>query len=520
MYIIKLAIQNNSIARSTQCTIFGTRLFVYCLQIGEKIMELKNIITLSKNDLLELGNDIIKISEENIVLWASAHKDDYKEVMDLYKKSRIRENIIQKYDSLFNIGNTISHRKLSTELNIDAVSTCAIINRLVDYEYIVEKGSIRTVANHNKDILIDTVSNIIWENSPLNIDCFIKSIRDNTIKLINSILINDIDFLDEINTIFRHYNPSLLNKSREEKREFFITTIHNTSRGYLLSIIVMKHLYKKLVDNANLYTDEYWTQKIKRDFAFSENNCNDYKSYSAYMKFIKEETSELIRIFPAIFMDGTFGLTRIMMFFNFGFPRANIFREQLCETGLLTKNGEYISPLPAESIYTIPLATGLITEVFSDKMLEKVFGDDSSSIQIILQNQKMVEELLEKYIIDFNHVFRDLLTIELKNGTFIIKCEDSFKYGHDSYPNDFELCHVISSCLQIMAVKAFYSIINQKSETVRFNPLFVIQTELNSGLQIKYSDRIAIFADAVNIDVYTFYKKNCFKKFTKNEGSL
>ena len=71
-----------------------------------------------------------------------------------------------------------------------------------------------------------------------------------------------------------------------------------------------------------------------------------------------------------------------------------------------------------------------------------------------------------------------------------------------------------------MAVKAFYSIINQKSETVRFNPLFVIQTELNSGLQIKYSDRIAVFADAVNIDVYTFYKKNCFKKFTKNEGSL
>ena len=483
-------------------------------------MEYKNIEKLSCEELIDMGDEIGDIPETSIILWTIAHPEESKDILPRYRKGRIKKKVEKEYDNLFEPDRLISMKLISSVLEIDMFATYGVLDKLLEGDFVEKKDNHYIMLENDRERLVDEVASTIWSYSFENIDVFVQFIRKNTLKIINSMLIDDADFLNAVNSEFRLYNPDLLNKDKGEKLEFFTITMHNTSRSYVLSIIAMRYLYKRLIDNAELYTDEFWAQKIKNEYALENCDSNDYKSYSAYMKFIKEETSELIRIFPAIFMDGTFGISRIMMFFNFGFPRANVFREQLCKTGLLSNDGKFISPFPAEAIYPIPLANGLITEVFCDKMLEKAFGDDSSSMQIILQNQKMVEGLLEKYIIEFNHIFGDLLTIELKNGAFVLNYEDSFKYGHDLYPNDFELCHVISSCLQIMTVKAFYSIINQKSETVRFNPLFVIQTELNSGLQIKHSDRIAVFADALNADVYTFYKRNRFKKFTPNDDSL
>jgi len=100
----------------------------------------------------------------------------------------------------------------------------------------------------------------------LNFDYILKNLRKEVPIIIKEVLINDSDFLDEVNTILRHYNPSLLNKSIEYKMDFFNSHIGNGSRGYILTIIVIKHLYKKLLNNSNYYLDKYWLKIVNDKF--------------------------------------------------------------------------------------------------------------------------------------------------------------------------------------------------------------------------------------------------------------
>lgn len=100
----------------------------------------------------------------------------------------------------------------------------------------------------------------------LEFDFIVKNIRRSVPHIIERALIRDCDFLDEVNTLLRLYNPSLLNKTNEYKMEFFNSHIANGSRGYILSIIAIKHLYNKLIENSKYYVDEYWNKVIKEKF--------------------------------------------------------------------------------------------------------------------------------------------------------------------------------------------------------------------------------------------------------------
>lgn len=100
----------------------------------------------------------------------------------------------------------------------------------------------------------------------LDFDFIVKNVRRVVPHIVEHALINDVDFLDEVNTLLRLYNPSLLNKTKEYKMEFFNSHISNGSRGYILSLVVVKHLYNKLVENSEYYLDEYWKKIIKEKF--------------------------------------------------------------------------------------------------------------------------------------------------------------------------------------------------------------------------------------------------------------
>ena len=63
--------------------------------------------------------------------------------------------------------------------------------------------------------------------------------------------------------IFKDYCGDLVNVSPNEREEFFRIHLFNTSRGYIIKLMILKYIYRDMIEGMEYYIDSYWTEKLK-----------------------------------------------------------------------------------------------------------------------------------------------------------------------------------------------------------------------------------------------------------------
>ena len=98
------------------------------------------------------------------------------------------------------------------------------------------------------------------------LSCNDKKIRILLEEILFERYINNESFLKDINNALQHYNVDLFKMTPNEKTEFFVTNLFNGSRGYIIRLVILKHLYFEAVDSMNYFIDEFLLPEVKKLF--------------------------------------------------------------------------------------------------------------------------------------------------------------------------------------------------------------------------------------------------------------
>lgn len=80
------------------------------------------------------------------------------------------------------------------------------------------------------------------------------------------LLYKNKEFLLDVDEIFKDYNPNLTTKKLKERKEFLNQTLCNPDRGYILRMLIIKHILKIMQRNLSGYVDKNWYKDSLNNF--------------------------------------------------------------------------------------------------------------------------------------------------------------------------------------------------------------------------------------------------------------
>ena len=217
------------------------------------------------NDISTLGESIAEIDEGDILEWARIHQIKKPNMYECYKYNGVRYRVRDLCQRFFKMRPQFNGREL--EILFDLKSMVAVKELL---QTLVREGYLENLGDEQYRVLktddyafVETCVSAVWKNG---VECFEYHYEqlDKVLKTqLRDKYIYDTRFLKDVMKILKSYCGDLINMSLDERAEFFRINLFNTSRSYIIKLMLLKYIYRDLIEGMDYFIDTYWCKKLK-----------------------------------------------------------------------------------------------------------------------------------------------------------------------------------------------------------------------------------------------------------------
>lgn len=228
----------------------------------------KKLKDINFNDISALGESIAEIDESDILEWTRIHQIKKPNMYEHYKYNCVRYRVRDLCKRFFKMRPRFEGLELEILFDLKSmVAVKKLLNMLVNEGYLEDLGNGQyQVIKTDEYVFVEICVSVVWKNGMENID-FQNQQLENVLKSqLTYKYIHDARFLKDVMKIFKDYCGDLISKSLDERAEFFRIHLFNTSRGYMIKLMLLKYVYRDMIEGMDYFIDTYWCKKLKNTF--------------------------------------------------------------------------------------------------------------------------------------------------------------------------------------------------------------------------------------------------------------
>lgn len=217
------------------------------------------------NDISTLGESIAEIDESDILEWNRIHKIKKPNIYEYYKYNCVRHRVRDLCKRFFKMRPRFDGRELEILFDLKSmVAVKELLNNLVKEGYLECLGDCQyKVLTTDDYAFVEMCISSVWKNGVDNFECQNEQL-DKVLKTqLKDKYIRDERFLKDIIKVFGEYSEDLLKMSITERSYFFKSHMHNVSRGYLLKLMLLKYIYRDMIEGMEYNVDSDWILRLK-----------------------------------------------------------------------------------------------------------------------------------------------------------------------------------------------------------------------------------------------------------------
>lgn len=217
------------------------------------------------NDISTLGESIAEIDESDILEWARIHQIKKPNMYEYYKYNCVRYRVRDLCQRFFKMRPQFNGRELEILFDLKSmVAVKKLLNMLVNEGYLENLGDGQyRVIKTDDYAFVETCVSAVWKNGVEYFEYNYEQL-DKVLKTqLRDKYIYDIRFLKDIMKILKSYCGDLINMSLDERAEFFRIHLFNASRSYIIKLMLLKYIYRDLIEGMDYFIDTYWCKKLK-----------------------------------------------------------------------------------------------------------------------------------------------------------------------------------------------------------------------------------------------------------------